>query len=192
MTPATSRAAPGRRAISRPRPASTIPPANWWRNPQVSVAVKLSDAQFTALDAIDREHAAEVARLRMDAAAAERDVRLLLGAEHPTAGDIMTAGQRVRTLRDQILDHEVRMLADERALLTREQWTALQDALRDERADVQRPPRRLRRARGRAAGWWGTAAVLSSCRQLPVACCQWPWATCNVSTANSNGSLARA
>jgi len=112
-----------------------IPPANWWRNPQVSVNVKLSDAQFASLDAIDREHAAEVARLRMDAAAAERDVRLLLTAEHPTAGDIMTAGQRVRTLRDQILDHEVRMLAGERALLTREQWTALQDALRDERPD---------------------------------------------------------
>lgn len=110
-----------------------IPPANWWRNPQVSVAVKLSDAQFTALDAIDREHAAEVAKLRMDATAAERDVRLLLAADHPTAADIMTAGQRVRTLRDQILDHEVRMLAAERALLTREQWTALQDALRDER-----------------------------------------------------------
>lgn len=112
-----------------------VPPANWWRDPQVSIAVKLSDAQFASLDAIDREHAAEVARLRMEATAAERDVRLLLAAEHPTASDIVAAGQRVRTLRDQILDHELRMLADERALLTREQWTALQDALRDERRD---------------------------------------------------------
>jgi hypothetical protein len=112
-----------------------IPPANWWRDPQISVAVKLTDAQFASLDAIDREHAAEVARLRMDATAAERDVRLLLAAEHPTATDIVTAGQRVRTSRDQVLDHEIRMLADERALLSREQWTALQDALRDERPD---------------------------------------------------------
>jgi len=112
-----------------------VPPANWWRDPQVSVNVKLSDAQFASLDAIDRAHAAEVARLRMDAVAAERDVRLLLAADSPTAVDIVAAGERVRILRGEILDHEVRMLADERALLTREQWTALQDALREERRD---------------------------------------------------------
>jgi hypothetical protein len=112
-----------------------VPPANWWRDPQVSVKVKLSDAQFASLDTIDRTHAAEVARLRMDTVAAERDVRLLLVAESPAANDIVAAGERVRTLRGQILDHEVRMLADERALLSRDQWTALQDALREERPD---------------------------------------------------------
>jgi hypothetical protein len=120
---------------AEPAAGFAVPPANWWRDPQVSVAVNLSDAQFASLDAIDREHAAEVARLRMDATAAERDVRLMLAAEHPTADDIVGAGQRVRTLRDQILDHELRMLAAERALLTREQWTALENALRDDRPD---------------------------------------------------------
>lgn len=113
-----------------------VPPPNWWRDPQVSVKVNLTEAQFASLDAIDRQHAAEVARLRMDAAAAERDVRLLLAAERPTADDIVAAGQRVRTLRDQILDQELRMLAGQRALLTREQWMALEDALRDERLDT--------------------------------------------------------
>lgn len=134
--PADSRPARMPRNVEAPS-GFDVPPSNWWRNPQVSVAVKLTDAQFASLDAIDREHAAEVARLRMDAVAAERDIRLLLAAEHPTANDIVAAGQRVRALRDQILDHELRMLAGERALLTREQWTALQDALRDEqRPDV--------------------------------------------------------
>ncbi|MEK6374141.1 MAG: hypothetical protein AABO58_15745 [Acidobacteriota bacterium] len=133
--PADSRPARMPRNVETPS-GFDVPPPNWWRDPQVSVNVKLSDAQFASLDAIDREHAAEVARLRMDVAAAERDVRLLLAAEKPTADDIVAAGQRVRTLRDQILDHELRMLAEERALLTREQWTALQDALRDERLDA--------------------------------------------------------
>lgn len=114
-----------------------LPPANWWHDPQISSAVKLSDAQFTSLDAIGKDHAPEIDRLRMEMTAAERDLRLLLAAETPTANDIVTAGQRVKSDRDQMLDHELRMLADERALLSHTQWTALQDALRDERGDFR-------------------------------------------------------
>lgn len=114
-----------------------LPPANWWHDPQISTAVKLSDAQFTALDAIGKDHSSEIDRLRMDVTAAERDLRLLLTAEKPTSSDIVAAGQRVKTDRDAMLDHELKMLADERALLTHDQWTALQDALRDQRQDFR-------------------------------------------------------
>jgi hypothetical protein len=114
-----------------------LPPANWWHDPHISSSVKLSDAQFTALDSIGKDHASEIDRLRMEVTAAERDLRLLLTADKPTAGDIVTAGQRVKSDRDQMLDHELKMLADERALLSHEQWTALQDALRDERQDFR-------------------------------------------------------
>src|SRR4051794_25547007 len=72
-----------------------LPPANWWHDPQISTAVKLSDAQFTTLDTIGKDHAPEIDRLRMEMTAAERDLRLLLAADKPTAGDIVTAGQRV-------------------------------------------------------------------------------------------------
>ena len=115
-----------------------LPPANWWHDPQISTAVKLSDAQFTALDAIGKDHASEIDRLRMDVTAGERDLRLLLTANKPTANDIVAAGQRVKSDRDAMLDHELKMLADERALLTHEQWTALQDSMRDERQDFRR------------------------------------------------------
>jgi len=114
-----------------------LPPSNWWHDPQISTAVKLSDSQFTALDGIAKDHSSEIDKLRMETTAAERDLRLLLVADKPTASDIVTAGERVKTDRTQMLDHEVRMLADERALLTKEQWTALQDALRDERQDFR-------------------------------------------------------
>jgi hypothetical protein len=112
-----------------------LPPANWWHDPQISSAVKLSDAQFTSLDAMGKEHAADMDRLRMDLTAGERDLRLVLAAEQPASSDILTAGRRVSSLRDQLLDHEVRMLADERVLLTHDQWTTLQAQLRDERGD---------------------------------------------------------
>jgi len=115
-----------------------LPPANWWHDPQISTAVKLSDAQFTALDVIGKDHAPEIDRLRMDVTAAERDLRLLLTADKPTANDIVAAGQRVKSDRDAMLDHELQMLADERALLSHQQWTALQDAIRDDRQDFRR------------------------------------------------------
>jgi len=115
-----------------------LPPNNWWHDPQISSAVKLSDSQFSALDAIGKDHASEIDRLQMDTTAAERDLRLLLTAEKPTANDIITAGERVKSDRDLMLDHQLKMLAEERALLSKEQWTALQDAMRDERQDFRR------------------------------------------------------
>ena len=54
-----------------------------------------------------------------------------------------------------MLDHEVRMLADERALLTKEQWTALQDALRSERQDVRGNRGGYGRGGGRRGGFGG-------------------------------------
>src|SRR5262245_15095097 len=61
-----------------------LPPPNWWHDPQVSTAVKLSDSQFTSLDAIAKDHQTEMDRLRMDTTAAERDLRLLLTADKLT------------------------------------------------------------------------------------------------------------
>jgi len=129
-TPGAGRRMPARVAVGG---TELLPPANWWRDPQISANVKLSEAQFTSLDEIGRAHSADLDALRTDARDAERDLRLLLIAEQPTANDLLAAGTRLRTVRDHIMEQEVRMLADERALLSREQWTALQDALRDER-----------------------------------------------------------
>jgi len=132
-----------------------LPPPNWWHDPHVSTAVKLSDSQYTALDAMAKDHQSDMDRLRMDTTAAERDLRLLLTAEKPTASDILTAGGRVKSDRDQLLDHEVRMLADERALLTKEQWTALQDALRTDREDSRGNRGGFGGPGGRRGGWGG-------------------------------------
>jgi len=114
-----------------------LPPANWWHDPQVAAAVHLNEQQFKSLDDLGNAHTAEIETLRGDARNAERDLRLMLDAEHPTADDLVAAGSKLRTLRDQITDHELRLLADERALLTREQWTSLQSALRDGRDDFR-------------------------------------------------------
>src|SRR5206468_3765619 len=42
-----------------------LPPPNWWHDPQISTAVKLSDSQFTALDAIAKDHTSDIDKLRM-------------------------------------------------------------------------------------------------------------------------------
>ena len=126
---------PRRRAPMRAQAGALdlLPPPNWWHDPEIAAPVKLSDAQFASLDEVGRENIADIDRLRADARDAERDLRQLLNAEQPTASELTAAGTRLRTLRDGIVDHEMRMLAGERALLTRAQWTSLQDALRDER-----------------------------------------------------------
>src|SRR5436190_12763617 len=40
-----------------------LPPPNWWHDPQISTAVKLSDSQFTALDAIAKDHTSDIDKL---------------------------------------------------------------------------------------------------------------------------------
>jgi hypothetical protein len=39
-----------------------LAPPNSWHDPQISTAVKLSDAQFTPLDAIRKDYASEIDR----------------------------------------------------------------------------------------------------------------------------------
>jgi len=129
----------GGRMPMRPNPEAAgilglLPPPNWWHDPQISAAVKLSDAQFAELDKIGAG-SAEADKLRAGVQSAERDLRALLITEHPTADEINVAGARVRTLQDEVVDHDVHTLAGERALLTREQWTALQDQLRGSQRD---------------------------------------------------------
>jgi Spy/CpxP family protein refolding chaperone len=121
----------------QPRPAMAagelVPPARWWRDPQISAALNLSPDQFQRLDAIDARDSAELERLTHEAANAQRDFRLLLDAENPAESDLVAGGQRLRDARDRLLALQVRTLAAQRAVLTRDQWRALQSAFQNER-----------------------------------------------------------
>jgi hypothetical protein len=82
---------------------------------------------------------------------AMRDVRSVLDANQPSTADIVTAGQRLRTLRDTLFDRQIQMLAAERAILTQSQWQTLQQQLQARRSQRRQDngyPRRGGRGMG--------------------------------------------
>jgi hypothetical protein len=123
-----------------------MPPADWWRDPQISVAVALSADQIASLDRINHEQGDEIAKLDRDSMIAARELRETFDASQPSAADITTAGQRLRGIRDALFDRRVQMFAAERTLLTQTQWQALQQQLANAR---NRPARDNRGNNGR-------------------------------------------
>jgi len=132
-----------------------LPPADWWRKAEIADRVKPSADQVAALDKLQSEQGDELAKLERDMVIAMRDLRNALDSEKPSADDIMAAGSRVRTMRDEIFGRQLRMLAAERTILTREQWSALQDAIRMRRRDRMRDGMGGRGPRGTYPGRGG-------------------------------------
>jgi len=160
----------GRRApdVPRQQPAARIgagglielmPPDDWWHDPQIQVAVNLSSDQMKSLDAIGTKQQPDVVKMRQDSREVIRDLRSTLEQEHPQEADVIAAGERIRKLRDELFDRELRLLAAERDVLTKDQWTALQNALttrRDEyRGDRGRGGYPGGRRGGRGGRWPG-------------------------------------
>jgi Spy/CpxP family protein refolding chaperone len=143
----------------RPQPGGALdmlPPPQWWHDPQIAAAVTLTNEQFASLDKVAKDHEEEIARLERDTATAARDLRTLLETEQPAERDVVAAAQRLRAIRDSAFDHQAQLLAAERAILTRQQWQALQSALesqRQERRDGGYGTPRGRRG-GRGGGRW--------------------------------------
>lgn len=131
-----------------------MPIDNWWHDPQIAEPLNLSGDQYAALDRIRTEQGDEIQRLQRDSMVALRDFRQSLTAEKPTSDDIVAAGQRVRALRDQILERQVRLIAAERVVLTADQWQKLQQQLQQERGDW-RNNRNVPGRPGRGRGGWG-------------------------------------
>lgn len=123
----------GQRAMARRgNNASLLPPDRWWRDPQIAGALELTAAQSASLDTISEKQQTAIDTLRSDGVAATRDLRLLLAADHTPQDTISAASQHLRTLRDDLLNHELTMLADERQVLTQAQWSSLQTSLAEE------------------------------------------------------------
>jgi Spy/CpxP family protein refolding chaperone len=110
-----------------------LPPADWWRQPLLAAAVKLTADQMSALDKIATGQGDDSSRLERDMGVAVRDLRTLLNSSQPSQNDIISAGQRLSALRDSLFDHQLQMLAAERAVLSLDQWQTLQDQLQERR-----------------------------------------------------------
>jgi len=138
----------------------TLPSPDWWRDPQIAAAVKLTPEQYKALDAMSAD-VTELESLRRASNDAARDFRLVLNSENPTHDDIVAAGRRMRDARDAMFDRNVQLLAAQRALLSKEQWEALQSARRPARENFNGRGRGGRNGGGRGGmrggrpGGWG-------------------------------------
>jgi Spy/CpxP family protein refolding chaperone len=134
-----------------------LPPSDWWHQPMLADAVKLSADQMTALDKIAQDQGNDVRRIENDMTIAVRDLRALLDSNQPSQNDIIAAGQRIRQMRDSLFDRQLQMLAAERTVLTRDQWQTLQDQLRERRQQRNREgyPRRGGRGMGGRGRWPG-------------------------------------
>jgi len=112
-----------------------LPPSDWWRDPQLANAVNLSSDQVAALEKLSHDQGDDLDKLERDVTVAQRDLRSLLDSDKPVEADIVAAGDRLRDMRTAIFDRELKMLAAERALLSKTQWQALQDQLQSRRTD---------------------------------------------------------
>lgn len=110
-----------------------LPPADWWHQPMLADAVKLTSDQMTSLDKT-KDQADDIARLDRDTMVAMRDIRTVLESNQPSSSDIVAAGRRLRDLRDTLFDKQVQMLAAERTILSQDQWRMLQQQLQNQRA----------------------------------------------------------
>lgn len=143
---------PERRPVSDD---ALLPPTDWWRQAEIADRVKPTAEQVAALDKLQSEQGDELAKLERDLVIAMRDLRNALDGEKPSSDDLMAAGSRVRTMRDEIFGRQLRLLAAERTILTREQWSALQDAIRMRRRDRMRDGAGGRGPRGTYPGRGG-------------------------------------
>lgn len=137
-----------------------MPPDDWWHDSRIAGAVNPTPDQIAKLDQIAKDHSADdVTRLTRDSEVAMRDLRGTLESDAPSSESIMTAANRVRTLRNDAFDRQIALLASERAVLTKQQWKALQDAMherpRDDRRGGYGGPRGGFGGRGRGRGWPG-------------------------------------
>lgn len=132
-----------------------LPPADWWRQAEIADLVKPTADQVASLDKLQTDQGDEIEKLQRDMGIAERDLRNVLESDKPATDAIVTAGQRIKTMRDDIFDRQLHLLAAERAILSREQWTALEDAVRERRRDRSREGAGGRGGRGGYPGRGG-------------------------------------
>lgn len=123
-----------------------LPPPQWWRQKELADVLKLTGEQRRQLDALSGQ-GEEIARLERDLQIASREVRTALEAREVSAKTIVAAGERLSALRTALFTREIRLLADQRSVLTQPQWMKLQDQLAQ-----FRPPRGEGRGPGRGPG----------------------------------------
>ena len=86
--------------------------------------------------------------------AALRDFRIQLNSEQVASADIVTAGNRIKELRNAMFDKQLQTLAAERAVLTYDQWQMLQQQIQVQRQQQRNENQQRPGGRGQGRGRW--------------------------------------
>lgn len=110
----------------------------WWNNPRIVAALKLTDDQRKAMDAILLEHREKLIDLRASLEKAELEMQPLMSADEPNEDAILSQIDKVAQARAELEKANARFLLAIRAKLTPEQWKQVQNFRNDRRGMMMR------------------------------------------------------
>jgi hypothetical protein len=120
-----------------------VPPL-WWRDTKFAEPIALTAEQIVKLEALAPKQE-NVARLESEAQVAARELRAIVDMPEVTTAQIVESGHRLRDARSELLEAQVDLVAAQRAILSIDQWIALERAVQEQR----RSQRGEERGRGR-------------------------------------------
>jgi hypothetical protein len=124
---------------------SALPPAKWWRRPQLVERLAITEDQQDKLDSIFRNHASDLIDLRAEIEKRTVELRGNLDQRQLNRQDIQRIAGRLNEARGKLFDRELMMLVDMRSVLTDSQWSRMRNMLDGiappSRKNLQRPPR---------------------------------------------------
>jgi Spy/CpxP family protein refolding chaperone len=127
--------------------AADLPPARWWRRPEVVQTLALTEAQQSDLDRIFRAAANELIDLKAETEKQAVALRGELDRSDLNKQNVERAAAKLAEARTRLFLREVEMLVDMRGALTDEQWTRLRTELENRRERQRQgppPPRKPR------------------------------------------------
>lgn len=122
-----------------------LPPAKWWRRPELVERLAITEDQQEKLDSIFRNHANDLIDLRAEIDKRTVELRGSLDQRQLNRQDIQRIAARLNEARGKLFDRELMMLVDMRSVLTDPQWYRMRNMLDGiappPRKNLQRPPR---------------------------------------------------
>ncbi len=106
-----------------------LPPARWWRRPEVVERLGITDDQQARLDQIFRSNASDLIDLKAEVDKSAVELRGELDQAQLNRQNIQRVAARLNAARSKLFERELMMLVEMRAVLSDTQWNRMRTAL---------------------------------------------------------------
>ncbi len=113
--------------------AADLPPLKWWRHPEITKQLALTDDQQARLDTIFRNSANELIDLRAEADKLSIALHGELDRPQLNRQVLQNLAARLSDAHGKLFSRELMMLVDMRSVLTDDQWDKLRTQLDQQR-----------------------------------------------------------